>query len=325
MGLESLRLLRLPQSVRREAWFRLARLALFGLLASGCGTPAPAVPRRTDAYLYEDTRRLVDFVESAAALIERRGTDAFAEFDRPGGRWRTAPTYLFVYDVEGTCVWHGKSPELVGRNLLSFRDALGKPVVELATEIARRPERDAADWIFYLWEEQTEFLPTWKSSYVRKAVAPDGRVYLVGSGSSRIKIEKLFVREQVDSAARRLRERGREAAFRDLREPGSRFHFLDTFVYVLDARGHSLVDPAYPSIEGRDMSGFRDVNGRPVVQELLHKLETADTAWVQYLWPKPGERVPSRRLMYVRKVMAGGETFLVGSDFSLATPIWMRL
>ena len=109
VGLEPQRLLRLRQGVRREAWFRLAVLALCGLAATGCGTPAPAVPRRTDAYLYEDTRRLVDFVESAATLIERRGTAAFAEFDRPGGRWRTAPTYLFVYDVEGTCVWHGKS------------------------------------------------------------------------------------------------------------------------------------------------------------------------------------------------------------------------
>src|SRR5436309_13002750 len=99
VGLEPPRLLRLRQGVRREAWFRLAVLALCGLAATGCGTPAPAVPRRTDAYLYEDTRRLVDFVESAATLIERRGTAAFAEFDRPGGRWRTAPTYLFVYDV----------------------------------------------------------------------------------------------------------------------------------------------------------------------------------------------------------------------------------
>ena len=29
--------------------------------------------------------------------------------------------------------------------------------------------------------------------------------------------------------------------------------------------------------------------------------------------------------MYARKVEVGGETLLVGSDFNLATPIWMRL
>jgi hypothetical protein len=56
----------------------------------------------------------------------------------------------------------------------------------------------------------------------------------------------------------------------------------------------------------------------------MARLETSDAAWVQFLWPKPGRRLPSRKLMYVRKVEAGGQTFLIGSDFFPATPIWMR-
>ena len=73
------------------------------------------------------------------------------------------------------------------------------------------------------------------------------------------------------------------------------------------------------------MSGFRDAIGRPVIQELLQKLEKGDQAWVQFLWPRPGERLPSRKLMYARTVRVGDETLLVGSDFYLATPIWMKL
>jgi hypothetical protein len=57
----------------------------------------------------------------------------------------------------------------------------------------------------------------------------------------------------------------------------------------------------------------------------LKKLESADDAWVQYLWPKPGASAPSRKLIYVRKVKVGGEVFIVGSDFFLATPIWLRV
>ena len=267
----------------------------------------------------------MNFVESAAALVEQRGTNAFPEFDRPGSRWRTALTYLFVYDEGGTCVWHGLNRELVGRNLLSFRDALGKPVVEMVTAVGRRPERDAADWIFYLWEERVEFAPSWKSSYVRKAVGPDGKVYLVGSGSSTIKVEKVFLRDAVDAAAQLLEQRGRVAAFRELKEPGSRFQFLGSYIFVLDNRGRFLIDPAYPTIEGRDMSDFRDAIGRPVVRELLAQLKTADSAWIQFLWPRQGETVLSRKMMYVRRVNAGGEELLVGSDFFVATPIWMRI
>jgi signal transduction histidine kinase len=300
-------------------------LAVLAGMLIGCEASAPLPPGKTNVYLYGNTRQLVELVESAAALIEQRGTTAFMEFDRAGSRWQTSPTYLFIYDVGGTCVWHGLDRELIGRNLLSFRDALGKPVVEILTEIGRRPERDAADWIFYLWQEQTEFQPKWKSSYTRKAVAPDGNVYLVGSGSSRIKMEKLFVQHKVDAAARLLQEQGLTVAFHELKDPSARFYFLGTFIFVLDDHGHSLVDPAYPTIEGRDMTGLRDATGRPIVQELLQKLKTADVAWVQFLWPRPGEMLPTRKLMYMRKVQVGSETLLVGSDFYLATPIWMRL
>ena len=73
------------------------------------------------------------------------------------------------------------------------------------------------------------------------------------------------------------------------------------------------------------MSDFRDAIGRPVVRELLGQLETSDSAWIQFLWPRQGETMLSRKMMYVRKVDAGGEELLVGSDFFVATPIWMRL
>lgn len=298
-------------------------VALLGVVMCGCTASIPS-SRKADLYLYEDTRQLVNFVEAAAARIETRGTAAFQEFDRPGSPWRSFSTYLFVYDDRGTCVWHGMNPQLVGRSLIGLRDALGKPVVQSIVNITQNPERDASGWIFYLWEEGTDLLPEWKSSYVRKAIAPDGKIYFVGSGSGHLKVEKMFVRDRVEAAARFLQEQGREATFKELQDAASPFYFLGNFIFVLDQRGHSLVDPAYPTLGGRDMSDFRDAIGRPVIREAMQKLQTADEAWVQFLWPKPGERLPSRKLMYIRKVQVGNDVLLVGSDFYLATPIWMR-
>jgi signal transduction histidine kinase len=88
--------------------------------------------------------------------------------------------------------------------------------------------------------------------------------------------------------------------------------------------GHSRVDPAYPTMAGRDLTSFRDAIGRPVVKEMIAKLRTSDEGWVQYLWPKPGASLPSRKLVYIRKITVDGETLIVGSDFFLATPIWMK-
>ena len=306
----------------RKSW----TLLLFSaILLFSPGPAAGQGPGKTGQYLYEDTKRLVTLVEDAAALMEKKGTAAFPEFGVKGSRWLNEKYYLFVYDISGTCLFHPMNPELVGKNLLQLRDMNGKPIVRTITDIGRRPERDASDWMFYLWEEGTQFLPRWKSAYVRKVIAPDGKIYLVGSGSYDMKIEKAFVKARVGLAVELIKSKGKEAAFRALKDPSTPFHFLDNYIFVMDGAGLALVDPAYPTLAGRDLTNFRDFIGRYFVRDMIRKLKTSDEAWVLYLMPKPGQSVPSRKLAYVRKVNIGNETLIVGTDFFLATPVWMRL
>lgn len=276
-------------------------------------------------YIYADTRQLVRFVEDAAELVEQRGVDAFTDFSAPDSRWAGAGYYLFVYRVDGTCVYHPITPELVGKNLLNFRDMNGRPMIERIVSFGRRSEPHASGWEFYLWQERTELSPTWKSSYVRKAVAPDGAVYVVGSGIHNPKIEPVFIRNKVDQAVELLKTAGKDRAFARFLDSTSPYYFFDTYVFVLDEKGCCLVDPAFPNLTHRDMMEFRDAVGRSVIAESLRKLQKADAAWGQYLMPKPGAVVPSRKLMYLRKVNVKGETLIVGATAYMATPIWMRL
>jgi len=291
-------------------------------------TPGPAAGQDSDKtrqYLYEDTKQLVTLVEDAAGLLEKQGTAAFREFGVKESRWLNRKYYLFVYDISGICVFHPATPELVGRNLMQFRDMNGLPVLRYITDVGRRPARDASGWVFYLWEEGTQFLPRWKTAYIRKAVTPDGMIYLVGSGSYNIKVEKTFVRDRVNMAVDLIRSKGQRVAFLELKNPGSPFHFLDNYIFVMDMNGHVRVDPAYPTFSDRDLTGFRDFIGRYVVKEMILKLKTSDEAWLQYLLPKPGASLPSRKLAYIRKVRVGKEDLIVGSDFFMATPVWMKL
>jgi signal transduction histidine kinase len=121
-----------------------------------------------------------------------------------------------------------------------------------------------------------------------------------------------------------LQAKGKGEAFKAFMEASSPFVFLDTYIFVLDENGHTLVDPAFPTMTGRDLSQFGDAVGMPAIQELLHKLVDHEEAWVQYLWPKPGNHLPSRKLIYARKVILDRQTLIVGSDFFLASPIWMK-
>jgi hypothetical protein len=135
-------------------------------------------PKGLNTYLYEDNKQLVRLVEDAASLIEARGAEAFETFAVKGSRWLNGERYLFVYDDQGTAVFHPIEPELEGQNLSHFEDIEGRPVVARMMEIGRRPEPDASGWIFYLWEGPWHTRPQWKGSYVRKAIAPDGRIFL---------------------------------------------------------------------------------------------------------------------------------------------------
>lgn len=281
-------------------------------------TPAPI-------YLYQDTRQLVALVEDAADMLERKGTVAFADFGRKGSRWFNDKYYIFVYSIAGDCVFHPVEPQLVGKNLIKLQDMNGKPVIRMISDIGRKPGNRASGWVFYLWEEGNQISPIWKSSYVRKVIGPDGKIYLIGSGLYNMKIEKEFIRERVDLAAETLRNKGRDAAFRDFRDPSTPFYFLDTYIFVLTMDGRILVDPSYPTNTGRSLYDFRDVVGKYVVREMIEKLGRSDEGWVQYMWPKPDASLPSRKLVYVRKVKVHGEDLIVGADFFLATPIWMRL
>jgi signal transduction histidine kinase len=299
-----------------------APLAVIGLIVLA----NPGVCKdRLARYTYKDTRELVSLVEDAAALIEAKGDDAFKDFAQRDSKWLNTDHYLFAYTLEGVTVFHPMTPELIGQNVMDLKDMNGKQIIRQITNIGKRPASDASGWVFYLWEDNTQLTPSWKAAYVRKAITPDHKTYVIGSGSYSIKIEKAFVEERVKRAARFLQSAGKAEAFKRFHSRASSFFFLDCYIFVLNENGETLVDPAYPNRTGRTVVEFQDAVGFFAFKSALKKLEHADEAWVQYLWPKPGSSTPSRKLIYVRKVKVGDEVFIVGSDFFLATPIWMRV
>jgi signal transduction histidine kinase len=93
---------------------------MIGLLAGATLLCAPVLLRAGDKlslYAYSDTRALVSLVEEAARLMERDGEQAFQQFAVKGSKWLNGDLYFFAYLVDGTCVFHPITPELVGKNI----------------------------------------------------------------------------------------------------------------------------------------------------------------------------------------------------------------
>ena len=269
--------------------------------AAGADTMAPK---------YQATIELIGLVEDAVALVETEGvTAACDEFREPGSRWFDDQTYVFVLAMDGRALCHPAQPALEGRDLNEVRDPKGRPILEL---MLRELETSDEGWVHYQWPRPGERLFRWKTTYVRRAISPEGEPVMVSSGRYQMPMEPFFIVEQVDDAIELIRREGEEAAYARFKDPKSGFLFYSAYVFVLDENGVLLVNNGTPENEDKNLSGLADIDGRLFVQEML-RVPVEGSAWIHYKWPKPGDTRPSAKSSFVRRVAFGERELIVGS------------
>ena len=117
----------------------------------------------------------------------------------------------------------------------------------------------------------------------------------------------------VDKAAALVEGKGKDA-FSELRKKDSEWWKGETYIFVDQMSGTSLVNPPDPSLEGKSFADLKDANGKPVVQEFIDTANTKGSGWIEYMWPKPGQTTPSKKMSYVKKAkMPDGELVIVGA------------
>ena len=292
-------------------------LVLFSNNMIGCAIEEP--PQQ---YQYEQTRELVAFVEQAAEYFHTEGEKAFSEFARKGSKWFHDDKYIFIYDLNGTNIFHAVEKELEGKNLIGMEDIDGRQMIKQAVNIAKNRDKPYG-WIHYRWEEPGQIFPTWKSAYVVRVEAPSGKPYVLGSGLYNMQIEPQFIVDIVDSAVELIEKEG-EAAFDAFRSISSQYNLADSFIFVISMDGTAIVDPAYPTIKGRDLLDYTDAVGEYIVRDMIEALKTNDSARVMFMQRKGNEPKPSRKLAYVRRVEMEDETIIVGSSLFIENLIWVR-
>ncbi len=261
-------------------------------------------------YQFEETRELVSFVREAAQLVAEKGSDAFPLFRKRDSRWFSGSRYVFVIDMDGNRYVYPPDPDHERRNIRDLKDINGKPVGEMFIETVSGPEGEG--WVHYQWTRPHDMHPVWKSTYLVKARAPSGTEYIVGSGNYNMTMEKAFIKDVVDDAVALLKRKGRKG-FDILRDKSSKYVFKHTYVFVTSEKGVEVVNPAFPMLEGRCILKAVDARGNSIVQDYIEAARKKESAWLTYVWPKPGESVPSTKQVYVRKIMLEGELFVVGS------------
>ena len=143
-------------------------------------------------------------------------------------------------------------------------------------------------------------------------VAMLAATFTTGAGAQQEGATPEEVVQKVNQAAQHLAREG-EAGLAAFRTRDSEYVWKDSYVVVQDCEADTVVaHPISPELEGRDISTFTDETGQAFAQELCEAAQQPQGGWVEYMWPKPGEQEPSRKVSYAKAVAGTPYSVLAG-------------
>lgn len=303
-------------------------LVAVGLLAglAGCGDSSKSTddsfPDTLNNYDYRATRELVVLVRRAATLTRELGPLAFDLMRKYPERWTTEDTYIYIYALDGLCLYHGGMPELEGKNLLLLTDSRGKPSLRLAFEASSDPTNPDG-WLHFNWIPPKRFYEMDKSSCNYQVTMPDGQRVMVGGGLTEPPEEREFARCLVDSAVRLIKLEGQQALDK-IRNPLSQYRYRNISTFVLEADGTTLIDPGIHLAESRNVIDYCDDVGHQPFRNAYERLKTEDRIWLVVLTRSRYERNLVKRAIYLRMSNLEGRDVMVGAVVPVPKPAWIN-
>ncbi|TVP88053.1 MAG: methyl-accepting chemotaxis protein, partial [Pseudomonadaceae bacterium] len=102
---------------------------------------------------------------------------------------------------------------------------------------------------------------------------------------------------QLERDGELTREQAQQAAMeqvRGLRYAGQEYYWIN------DMQPRMIMHPTNPALEGEDLSGYRDPDGKALFNEMVAVARRSGAGLVEYRWPKPGATDPVEKVSYVQ-------------------------
>jgi signal transduction histidine kinase len=102
------------------------------------------------------------------------------------------------------------------------------------------------------------------------------------------------------------------AALKQFDEKQGPWVWKDTYIFVVDC-GQAIIaaHPVNPELIGKDATSLLDTQGHPFFWWVCDALKKPSGIWLQYWWPKPGQKEGSRKISYALR--AGNTQYVVGA------------
>jgi methyl-accepting chemotaxis protein len=200
--------------------------------------------------------------------------------------------YLWINDMGPTMVMHPIKPALNGKDLSGFKDPDGK---KLFMEMVAVCRQDGEGTVDYLWPKPGHDEPVAKLSYVKRFKPWD---WVIGTGV------------YLEAAEQRFMEDAKKAIAQLRYGPKNSDYF-----WINDTAPTMVMHPIKPQLDGKDLSGSKDPNGKKLFIEMVNVCRDNGEGFVDYMWPMPGYEEPVPKLSYVKLFKPWG--WIVGTGIYL--------
>jgi len=105
------------------------------------------------------------------------------------------------------------------------------------------------------------------------------------------------------------RKSGLDATIKAIRAKDKAFFDRDLYAYIIDLNGVVMANGAVPAVQGKDISEFRDQNGKFLVKEEIEICKGPGRGWLDFRWMNPVTKVVEDKSAYLEKL---GPTYCTG-------------
>lgn len=185
--------------------------------------------------------------------------------------------YFWIAGLDLTMISHSIHPEWVGRDLSGLKDISGKAVFPNLLEVGKKEKSAFFD---YLWVD-----PDTKKQVPNIGYARIFEPWQWAIGSNiKVHVAEESLKNQAKKAVGSLRYG----------------HNSEDYFWINDMQANMVMHPIKPELNGKDLSGMKDPNGKYLFKEMVAVCEKSGEGYVEYMWPKPGEEKPVNKISYVK-------------------------
>ncbi|MBN2332114.1 MAG: cache domain-containing protein [Deltaproteobacteria bacterium] len=104
-------------------------------------------------------------------------------------------------------------------------------------------------------------------------------------------------------AAALINSKGLEEATKIIGDPQGPFVWKDSYVFLMDINGKMLAHPIKPELTRRDhVLLITDPKDKALFVHFVNMARNVGHGWVEYMWPKPGNATPWKKITYIYRV-----------------------